>query len=278
MSQMENDTGQLVYSEPRNVVKERFQHVSRGLIITVFVILVIYAGSRESLFLCLMASLLFGLLLYPAFLSLVLGLTGIHELKAYENGLVLPFNPSLKVNMRNGAFIPWRDVEYIYLNKNLRISKIFPYILIKLRNSYIAIPEGKIIDLSLFLKSVDTYTTIITDKEYRCGMYPVDYYPPSLEARLEDDSILLHYGEVVRTIHFKDIKKVKLNMTYQLLMVNGSRIGLLGMSRDDVERIRISHQNYLKGGSFVGISSPSGGVLNSEIENDESENDGTEEE
>ena len=125
--------------------------------------------------------------------------------------------------------------------------------------------------MSLFVRAIEPYTEIVRDREYRCGIRPVDYYPPSLEARLEEDSIVLHYGDVVRSIYFKDIRRVKLNMMYQLVMVNGKRLGLLGMGREDVERIRTSHQNYRTGDAGSGLDTelsvtelPSGGVLTSE--------------
>jgi len=269
MSQHSNETGELLYSESRNVMHEQVNYVLRGVGILLFVFLLIYAGSRESIFLALMATLLFGALIYPAVLSLLVGFTGIHELKVYEHGFVPPFCTDIKVNVRYDSFISWGEMEHIYLNKNLRISKIFPYVLIKLRSSYIAIPEGKIIDLSLFLKAIDPFTTVITTKEYRHGIHPVEYHPPSLEARLEDEAIILHYGDEVRSIHYRDIKKIKLNMIYQVVLMNGKRIGLLGMSREDVERIRISHGNYTKGRSSEEAGVPSGGVLQSETDMDE---------
>ncbi len=176
--------GNIIYTEERNVGHERMRFCFTGIITILFVMLIVYAGLLHSPFLALLAFLFFGLLLYPGILAVLLGLKGIRQLTVYETGFIPPYCSKVSLSMRSNGFISWKDVAGIYSNKNLRVSKIFPYITVELRDHPFTIPADQIINMSLFLNSVKPYTQVVTEKEYRPGIHSIDYYPPSTEARL----------------------------------------------------------------------------------------------
>jgi len=273
MNHRENDLGIPNYFEERNIVREKMRFLFTGLITLSFISMVVYVGSLHSTMLMLLVLLLFGWLIYPALFALILGLIGIHRLEVYESGFYPPHCSSLTANLRNHGFILWKDVDRVYVNKNLRISKLFPYLVVKLKNTCFGIPAEQIINMSLFLDAIKPFTRIITDSEHRCGTCSIDYLPPSIEARLDDDAIVLTYRDEEKRLEFSDIKKVRVSMNYQLLMNDGKRIGLLGMSREDIERIKIIQKDFMEKGPSSTQSKRGGldGVFGSTLEEGEGE-------
>lgn len=239
------DHGAIIYTEERDILGERLKYLSLGIFLIAFILLIVYSGSLHSRELALLAFILFGCLLYPGITSIMLGLNGIRQLTVYETGFMPPYCTDFSLNFKEGGFVHWREVAGIYSNKNLRVSKLFPYIVVELRDSTFSFPAEQIINVNLFLNSVKPFTKVITETELRPGIIPVEYYPPSTEARLDDDAIVLKYGERDVRFPFDKINKIRVKMSYQLQMEGGSRIGLLGMGREDIERIRENRKKFL---------------------------------
>lgn len=239
--------GSIIYTEDRPIRREQLKFILTGMVTLLFVLLVVYAGHLHSPALALLAFVLFGLLLYPAIMAILLGITGIRQLKVFEKGFVPPYCSMISRNIAVGGFFSWKDVAGIYSNKNIRLSRIFPYLAVELRHGVFCIPADQIININMFLETVRPYTRVVTEKEYRPGIRSIDYFPPSGGARLDDDALVLPYRDHEERIAFGDIRKVRMKMNYQLMMKNGQRVGLLGMGRDDVEKIREAISRFLEG-------------------------------
>ncbi len=242
----QDDPGTSLYSEERSITREKLRFIFIGISIILLVGLIIYVGTLHSGYLAVLAFILFGILLYPVFLALVIGFTGIHKLRVLESGFYPPLCSNVWVNLRKKGFIPWEDVTTIFSNKNLRVSKIFPYVVVVLKDTSFAIPMKQITNMGLFLSAIQPYTDVVWIKEYRNSRNPIEYYPPSNGARLDDDAIVLSYTDEDVRFDFSDVKKVHVQMSHQLVLNDKRRIGLLGMSREDIMRIKDNLANFRK--------------------------------
>lgn len=269
MGKQKTDLGKRIYKEERNIRREKIRYTFTGLGILVFVGLVLYVSTLHSSILTLLSLVLFVPLLYPAILAIIIGTTGIRTLEVYEKGLIIPHSFDLKRNIQGQGFIDWHEVHKIFQNKNLRVSKLFPYLVIKLKDQYIAIPNDTIINFGVFINAIEPYCNVIKTTEFRNGLFPIEYHPPSNEARLDDDAIVIGYPDNEIRIPFATIKSVVIKMMYQLKMKDGKRIGLLGMSREDIERIKREFSKSTKGGTIKSSDTPIGGVLKSSLEGEE---------
>jgi len=263
------DFGKVIYSEKRNIRKEKIHYTMIGFGIMVFIGLILYVSTLHSSSLTLLSLVLFVPLLYPAILSIIIGTTGIRILKVCENGLILPHSSDIRRNITKQGFIDWHEVHMIFQNKNLRVSKLFPYLVIKLKDQTLTIPNDTIINFGVFINAIEPYCNVVKTTEFRNGLFPIEYHPPSNEARLDDEAIIIGSSDKEISIPFADIKSVVIKMNYQLRMKDGKRIGLLGMSREDVERIKREFSKSSKGGITNKSGTSMGGVLKSSIESDE---------
>ena len=269
MGQGTDDTGESIYSEERDLTHERLKFISMGIATILFALLIVYVGSLHSFQLAVIAFLLSSVMLYPALLAVLLGLTGIRNLAVFEKGFIPPYCANPTINHSRHGFLPWKEVAAIYSNKNLRISKIFPFLVVKMREGSFAIPVDQITNFNLFLSSVSPYTEVIKKEEFRNGLSPITYYPPSHGARLDDDAIVLSYGEHEKRFPFDEIRKVRIKMSHQLVMKDGKRIGLLGMSREDIQRIRDIQRGEGGSSGIGGGLNRLQGLLRSTVDEDE---------
>lgn len=269
MDHEEDDPGERMYSEERNLFRERAKFISMGIATILLVLLIVYSGSLHSPHMALLAFFLTGFLLYPAILAVLLGFMGIRNLAVFEKGFIPPYCANPSINLKTHGFIFWKEVAAIYANKNLRVSRIFPFLVVKMREGSFSIPTDQIINFNLFLSSVGPYTEVIRKEEFRIGLNPITYYPPSHEARLDDDAIVLSYGDHEERFPFDEIRKVRIKMSYQLVMKDGKRIGLLGMTREDVQRIRDIHRKGTGHAGIEGGLNKLQGLLSSSSDEDE---------
>ncbi|MCK4614785.1 MAG: hypothetical protein KAU14_08275 [Thermoplasmata archaeon] len=247
MTREKEELGRKVYSEERNIAGERFRLLSASVSALLFLLLIVYVGLLHSLFMAVFALVVFGFLAYPIITGFILSLTGIHRLEVYENGLYPPYCPILRVNLRNDGFIPWQDISSIVANRQLRASKHFPYIVVNLKERDLAIPAEDIRNIDSFLGHIEPYVKVVREWEAKIGVFPVHYFPPSMEAKIDGDALLLRYPEREERLEFEDIKKVRVKSGYQLLTMKRKRIGLLGMGREDMLEIRRAHKRFQEG-------------------------------
>ncbi len=213
------DKGTLLYKENRKKYKKSQRVKIGGYGIATFCIGIFFIMSLLLQFPVRIELARIGFLIGGTFFFIIgVGLIsealfGIDDLKIYKTGIVLPSREVSDIWRRRENFLPFSDINRLYLNTYLNtLSSINSYVVItRKRGRPIIIFRDEIGDINKFKKTLESKISIINDIDWLTGKNGGECLHPPKSTRISKEGIFFEFVQKELFIRWDKLKKIRVN-------------------------------------------------------------------
>ena len=240
--------GHLIYEGKRDLSKEWRKNLSFAILISIpyaVLLVVIRNGPFLPSLYFLVISLPLG---YGILISLMAGLYGVHNLRIYENGFILPNHTGLRRNISGDHLIPYQLIQSVYVNtyQNSHSQQKYITIIMKIQKHSCIINVTYLNRRSMLISYLSD-RVIVYDLDYfipRIGS-PQVLYSGKYSLSMTHDEVRIKKNGHSEIIQYSEINKIGYGGKW-ILSVKGKRekIGFIDLPIMTGKELHANHKKY----------------------------------